>query len=167
MGKSTGSTGSAQCTPCAAGKYSDVVGEACKDCDKGRYRNSSDSVTNSCRECSKGTYQDSTSAASCLPCLPGEFGNTTGMSQCYECAVGKVSVSGSTVRTAGAGAEVRDSHMAKAAPTPSGLLPRPRCASNRAIQRKCNMPERVYIHYMSSQNALMYAIYIILKRPYP
>ncbi len=94
-GQSSDTKGSAKCTSCGAGRYSNVTGEGCKNCDKGRYRvvgkNENQDDPKRCDACPEGYYQDAEGQASCLPCLPGWFGNVTGMRACHECDIGKVS----------------------------------------------------------------------------
>ena len=50
--------GSAKCQSCEDGKYGDVVGEDCKNCDVGQYRTASMVVKTTCVTCPVGYTQN-------------------------------------------------------------------------------------------------------------
>jgi hypothetical protein len=66
--------GAVQCTPCAAGFYSD-------------------SVSSICRPCQPGFYSDEAGLPSCTPCSDGYFASAAGSTACLECGHGTTSSS--------------------------------------------------------------------------
>ena len=85
--RNTSLSGSAACTPCAAGSYSNVTGaHACVPCPAGLY--ASNPGSSSCRACVPGTYSLAQGSASCLPCRAGQFNAGLGTSSCTNCLPG-------------------------------------------------------------------------------
>ena len=87
-----GNTGSAFCSPCAAGKRTandEHTGEAreCVPCPTGRFQPAAGSTA--CEPCEVGRYQGTVGQPFCLPCVPGRAQHAVGSSSCRACAAGQ------------------------------------------------------------------------------
>ena len=91
------STGAVECTFCGAGRYSGIGWGICYNCAAGYY---SDQVgqtsVNTCVSCAPGKYQDKTGQISCESCPAGKYNDQVGQtssSTCVSCGPGKYAVS--------------------------------------------------------------------------
>jgi hypothetical protein len=94
---------STACTPCEAGKYTDVVGlEVCVSCDAGTYNVVAGSSSPSdCIACTAGQIDsDNDAATPCEECPAGRYSNEIGVTECSgQCSSHEYSPPGSTDAT--------------------------------------------------------------------
>ena len=82
-----GLTYSYKCKACTPGKYQDESGGGgCYDCAAGRYSNQVGQISSdACEDCAAGYYADERGSAACAACEVGKYGDTTGRSSAWDC----------------------------------------------------------------------------------
>ena len=79
------------CTPCAAGRFSDVIDtDTCKVCPTGRFEDSLGSTE--CKKCQLGTVVAAgvnENASFCIPCTVGRYSNVNDVQTCKACPIAR------------------------------------------------------------------------------
>ena len=78
------------CNSCIPGKFSNIVGGYCKDCNPGFANEIHESTE--CSKCQKGKFTTGTHTINCLNCPAGYYIETEGNDFCEHCQQGKYSI---------------------------------------------------------------------------
>ena len=78
------------CELCKPGKYSDEVGNICKNCNPGFSSDEYESIH--CEKCEAGKYTTDSYNIECLECDAGKYSEIEGSSLCLHCNEGKYSI---------------------------------------------------------------------------
>ena len=95
-GSYTNAQGQSQCTPCGAGSYAATSGlTVCTLCGVGKYSAAvGANAISTCLSCAAGTYnvnQGGANYLACTKCEPGKYGLTAAATDCISCTPGKFS----------------------------------------------------------------------------